>query len=421
MNKKLIAAMLSLALILVLSGCSQQPPAEKVNVTGIFAAEKNNACGQYSITTQANLKYFLDLNSEFAKQLLTGDQIDITGSLIKSEQCSKITPETQKIIKRLNTVEFGAAVSVNFTLKLKDGNVISTSLRDIAEKNGLRLDENIFTPLVFKAGTGTYYDGRPGKMFGKVASAVIGMRKDEEKTIELSASEGFGEYDDSKIVKIERSKWPLPANVDPDIGTDVSFFFNTHAVVKGFDKNYLYFDLNPEYAGKPAIFWFKLVDINNGAIQMYKNVVEKGDSVKVDYTGELLDGNVFDTSIGKKPLEFVVGAGQMIQGFDNGVVGMNLGETKTIVIPPEEAYGPRNEKLVLVLDKNSQDYKDAFAEEPPIGTLVPLTINTTGTPQNVTAIVTKVDQNSITLDLNHKLAGQTLKFKVTVREIKKAA
>ena len=67
--------------------------------------------------------------------------------------------------------------------------------------------------------------------------------------------------------------------------------------------------------------------------------VKKGDRVKVHYTGKLEDGSVFDSSIGKDPLEFTAGAGQMIKGFDSAVIGMEVGEEKEVKIPPEEAYG----------------------------------------------------------------------------------
>ena len=70
-----------------------------------------------------------------------------------------------------------------------------------------------------------------------------------------------------------------------------------------------------------------------------ENIVKEGDYVKVDYIGELEDGTIFDTSIGREPLGFTVGAGQMIAGFDSGVVGMAVGEEKTLTLPPEEAYG----------------------------------------------------------------------------------
>ncbi|MDR1775205.1 MAG: FKBP-type peptidyl-prolyl cis-trans isomerase [Actinomycetes bacterium] len=70
-------------------------------------------------------------------------------------------------------------------------------------------------------------------------------------------------------------------------------------------------------------------------------VAKAGDTVKVDYTGKLTDGTQFDTSIGREPLEFTVGAGQMIAGFDAAIPGMKVGETKTVTIPPEEGYGDR--------------------------------------------------------------------------------
>jgi len=77
-----------------------------------------------------------------------------------------------------------------------------------------------------------------------------------------------------------------------------------------------------------------------------------GDTVKVDYTGTLTDGTVFDSSIGKTPLEFTVGAGQMIKGFDNAVLGMKVGQNKTVVLPPEDAYGTHRDDLVVAVDKS---------------------------------------------------------------------
>lgn len=80
-----------------------------------------------------------------------------------------------------------------------------------------------------------------------------------------------------------------------------------------------------------------------------------GDTVKVDYTGRLNDGTVFDSSEGegREPLEFTVGSGQVIPGFDQGVEGMEVGESKTIKIPSEDAYGPHQEELVAEIDKSS--------------------------------------------------------------------
>ena len=77
--------------------------------------------------------------------------------------------------------------------------------------------------------------------------------------------------------------------------------------------------------------------------------VEKGDAVSVHYTGKLEDGSVFDSSVGREPLPFRVGAGQMIRGFDAGVVGMKVGDKKTLTIPPEDAYGVANPDMIAVL------------------------------------------------------------------------
>lgn len=162
-------------------------------------------------------------------------------------------------------------------------------------------------------------------------------------------------------------------------------------------------------------------------------IVEKGDTVKVNYVGSLGDGNVFDTSIREEaekaglalresyePLEFTVGGGQMIQGFDEGVLGMKVGEEKDIEIPPEKAYGPYDPDWVVVLDKNSADYKKLFPLEPSVGFALSIPVNTSSGQMTKTGVVTNVDENSLTLDFNHRLAGKTLFFKIILKELKKA-
>jgi FKBP-type peptidyl-prolyl cis-trans isomerase 2 len=79
--------------------------------------------------------------------------------------------------------------------------------------------------------------------------------------------------------------------------------------------------------------------------------VKNGDSVKVHYTGKLADGTVFDTSEGNEPLAFIIGEGRVIEGFETAVVGMEPGETKTVHIPPEKAYGPHQDAMVIVIDR----------------------------------------------------------------------
>jgi peptidylprolyl isomerase len=131
-----------------------------------------------------------------------------------------------------------------------------------------------------------------------------------------------------------------------------------------------------------------------------------GDNVSVDYTGRLTDGTIFDSSVGREPLEFDVGAGQMIKGFDDGVVGMKVGETKFVTIPPEQAYGLVDSKKIITVDKNSFSQFD----EMQVGLMVSAGNGLTG------IIIAKNDTNA-TIDFNHKLAGKTLIFEITLISI----
>lgn len=137
-------------------------------------------------------------------------------------------------------------------------------------------------------------------------------------------------------------------------------------------------------------------------------VVKKGDKVKIEYTGTLDDGTVFDsTSHGDHthPLEFVAGEGQVIPGFDREVLGMKVGEEKEFNIPSSEAYGPIIPEAVKEFPRDLLQTK----EEPKVG--MGLLI---GTPegQRIPAKITAVTKKTITLDLNHPLAGKNLNFKI---------
>ena len=132
---------------------------------------------------------------------------------------------------------------------------------------------------------------------------------------------------------------------------------------------------------------------------------QKGDTVQVHYTGRLVNGQVFDSSDGGEPLEFEVGAGQVITGFDDSVEGMNVGDKKQIEIEVEDAYGERIENLVqtvaregLNLDTEPQRGMNLVMQLPD-GNQIPVAI-------------TEVTEDSITLDANHPLAGQKLIFEV---------
>jgi len=135
------------------------------------------------------------------------------------------------------------------------------------------------------------------------------------------------------------------------------------------------------------------------------STVENGNTVSVHYTGTLTDGTQFDSSRGKDPLSFQVGNGQVIPGFDNAVVGMTVGESKTFTIPVDEAYGPKNEEAIQEVSK------DRFPEgyDAQVGQTV-TGQNEIG--QNFQALIIAEAEGTVTLDFNHPLAGQDLTFDV---------
>jgi peptidylprolyl isomerase len=135
-----------------------------------------------------------------------------------------------------------------------------------------------------------------------------------------------------------------------------------------------------------------------------------GDKVKVHYTGKLADGTQFDTSANQEPLEFTVGAGEVIAGFEDAVVGMNPGDTKTATINADEAYGDYDEELILEVER------DQFPPEitPEVGQRLQLH---QADGEVFGAVVTAVGDQTVTLDANHPLAGQDLTFEIELVEI----
>ncbi|MBX2931223.1 MAG: peptidylprolyl isomerase [Chitinophagaceae bacterium] len=138
---------------------------------------------------------------------------------------------------------------------------------------------------------------------------------------------------------------------------------------------------------------------------------KKGDTVKIHYHGKLTDGTTFDSSKGREPLEFELGSGMVIPGFDNGVTGMNVGETKTINIPAAEAYGESNPDMILEYPKN-QFPADVTPE---IG--MQLTMHN-GAGQQFNVSIIEVKEEAVVLDANHPLAGKELIFDLELVEIK---
>jgi len=137
---------------------------------------------------------------------------------------------------------------------------------------------------------------------------------------------------------------------------------------------------------------------------------KSGDTVSIHYTGTLSDGSEFDSSAGREPLQFALGSGQVIPGFDNAVEGMAVGESKSVTIPPTEAYGERHDQLVQDVPKSAlpEDMKPEVGmqlqSQAPDGQVMNLQ-------------VTAVAADSITVDGNHPLAGQALTFAIELVEI----
>jgi len=137
---------------------------------------------------------------------------------------------------------------------------------------------------------------------------------------------------------------------------------------------------------------------------------KKGDKVKVHYQGKLISGETFDSSSGREPLEFEIGSGSVIKGFDEGVSGMKVGEKKTINIPVDEAYGERSEDMLIEFPK------DRFPKDMEIKEGMQLMMSN-GSGQNIPVIVTEVKDDAVILDANHPLAGEDLIFDIELIEI----
>jgi len=138
--------------------------------------------------------------------------------------------------------------------------------------------------------------------------------------------------------------------------------------------------------------------------------VKSGDKVKVHYHGRLNNGETFDKSEGREPLEFEVGSGMVIKGFDDGVTGMSVGEKKTITIPFNEAYGPKNPEMIIDMPRNRFP-KDMELE---VGMALAMS---DGQGQQFEVVVTQLKEDSVVLDANHPLAGKDLIFDLELVEI----
>lgn len=137
---------------------------------------------------------------------------------------------------------------------------------------------------------------------------------------------------------------------------------------------------------------------------------KNGDTVKVAYTGKLDDGSVFDTTNEGEPIEFTIGQGQVLPAFEEAVVGMDSGDSKTIMIPPDEAYGDRSDELILTMDRDQVP----FDREPEVGKMYRL-VQKDG--QSFPVTVMDMSEETIVFDANHPLAGKDLTFDIQLVQI----
>lgn len=135
-----------------------------------------------------------------------------------------------------------------------------------------------------------------------------------------------------------------------------------------------------------------------------------GDTVHIHYTGRLDDGSVFDSSEGRDPLTFELGAGQVVPGFESAVLGMKVGEKTTTTIPPELAYGERRDELVMSMPREQLPE----GMDPEVGQRLQMQ---TSDGQIVPVTVTRADEESISLDANHFLAGKALTFDIELVKV----
>jgi len=137
---------------------------------------------------------------------------------------------------------------------------------------------------------------------------------------------------------------------------------------------------------------------------------KNGDTVKVHYTGKLADETVFDSSVNRDPLQFKIGDGQIIPGFEKIVIGMDTGEKKVTTIVSDQAYGPHRKDMVFSVDR------DKFPPniQPEVGQQLQMP---QADDQKIVVTVTKVSESNVTLDANHPLAGKDLTFEIQLVEI----
>jgi len=150
----------------------------------------------------------------------------------------------------------------------------------------------------------------------------------------------------------------------------------------------------------------KIVNLRGKVIK-----AKNGNTVKIHYTGKFDDGTVFDSSINGEPLEFTLGKGQVIQGFEEAVICMGIDESKSIHVPANKAYGPHVKEMIAVVDRG----QIPLAIEPKIGAMLDVRQENGST---ISVTIAAISESEVTLDANHPLAGKNLNFDIELVEIK---
>ena len=138
--------------------------------------------------------------------------------------------------------------------------------------------------------------------------------------------------------------------------------------------------------------------------------IKEGDTVKVHYTGKIENGTIFDSSKEREPLEFTIGEGKLIPGFEKAIVGMNVGDSNTVTIPSDEAYGEKRDDMVVDVNRDQipEDIKPEVGQQLQIqqkdGDAIPV-------------VITDITDDSVKLDANHPLAGEDLTFEIEIVEV----
>jgi len=142
--------------------------------------------------------------------------------------------------------------------------------------------------------------------------------------------------------------------------------------------------------------------------------VQQGDHVLIEFESMLEGGEIVESSSDSGPVEFEVGAGVMPPGFENALIGMGVGEEKAIILSPDKAFGHMDEKLLHTVKRSV--FGDKI--EPKPGMVLGMTVGKEGQTQKIPALVTAVHGENVTIDFNHPLAGKTISYRMTVKEIK---